>query len=326
LISGRILYRFSDLERWIGLRSVAIIGLDGLSWAVLKRYLPYLPSIRRLLSSSVRGSLLCEPPITPPSWTSIFTGVPPEKHQVLGFTKYVKKGSKLDYRFYTAADVKFPRISEILAFHNLSSVLVNCILSYPPSAWYNKEHVIVYDILSPREFIYPKRFLHYLKYFGYPKLGVKAGGADVLDEWAGVVRRRSEGTVKLVEEIDPDLLISMVSETDAAMHRVPPVASGKFVAGYLKILEAVDELVDFAMKRFALVMLVSDHGLRLFSEAINLQLLFRHQECSSRFYRKSLRHEMVSFATTSSVSKWVGYGALSSMKTYRLFYRFRRLV
>ena len=162
--------------------SVAIIGIDGLSWSVLAKYLPYLPSIRRLLSSSVRGSLLCEPPITPPSWTSIFTGVPPEKHKVLGFTKYVKRGLKLDHSLYTAADVKFPRISEILAFHDLSSVLVNCILSYPPSAWYNKKHVIVYDILSPREFIYPKRFSHYLKYFRYPTLASKAGSADLLGE------------------------------------------------------------------------------------------------------------------------------------------------
>ncbi|MHA1834224.1 MAG: alkaline phosphatase family protein [Candidatus Baldrarchaeia archaeon] len=306
---------------------VAVIGLDGLSWDILLPYVNFLPNLRRLLSSSIVGSLNCRPPLTPPSWTSIFTGVVPEKHGILGFAKYYRKSSKLTYRFYNAADVLVPRISEILAFHGLSSLLINHVLSYPFSAWYCKNHVIIYDVLSPREFVYPRSLRRYLKYFKYPgdKLTLRAGGSEILGRWSELVRLRIEGTVKLVEEINPDMLIEVISETDSAMHKVPPIAARKFVSEYLRILEPIDTLVKYAMRNFDIVVLVSDHGLRLFRKSINLWCLLDDVGSEST-NEMSLKKFFTSLILTSRISGVVGYSLLSLMQTYTLFYKLRNLL
>lgn len=304
---------------------VAIVGLDGLSWDILLPYIEFLPSLRSLLSSSILGSLDCRPPLTPPSWTSIFTGVNPEKHGILGFTKYLKRGLKLTHRFYNAADVTVPRISEILAFRDYSSVLVNHVLSHPLSAWYYKNHIIVYDCLSPREFIYPSAFHKYLRYFKYPSVAqVDVGSSQLLDKWSKLIEFRIEGTIKLVEQVSPDLLIKVISETDSAMHRVPPIATPKFVEEYLRILTPIDSLIHYVMKHFNTVVLVSDHGLRLVNKGINLQLLSKAIEEIEETNMWSLKRLVVSLALSSQLLGLIYYCLMASKKTYNLFDKLTR--
>ena len=70
-------------------RKVLLLGLDGITYSVLKPAFEagHMPRYKELLDRSASGILTSTvPPYTPPGWTSIFTGVNPGKHGIFGFT------------------------------------------------------------------------------------------------------------------------------------------------------------------------------------------------------------------------------------------------
>ena len=70
---------------------VVLIGLDGADWLVIEPLMASgkLPNLERLVRSGSRASLRSAPPLLSPLlWTSIATGVPPDRHGVVDFTVY----------------------------------------------------------------------------------------------------------------------------------------------------------------------------------------------------------------------------------------------
>src|SRR3990172_2947263 len=68
---------------------VMIVGLDSAPISLLMKWGKEgrLPTIGRLIREGASGTLLSTtPPITPPAWTSLLTGVNPGKHGIYGFT------------------------------------------------------------------------------------------------------------------------------------------------------------------------------------------------------------------------------------------------
>jgi predicted AlkP superfamily phosphohydrolase/phosphomutase len=68
---------------------VLLLGIDGITFSVLDPAFEagHMPHYKSLLDRSASGVLTSTvPPYTPPGWTSIFTGVNPGKHGILGFT------------------------------------------------------------------------------------------------------------------------------------------------------------------------------------------------------------------------------------------------
>ncbi len=303
---------------------VAIIGLDGMSWEVLLKYINFLPTIRNIVKDSYTGLLQCIPPLTPPSWTSIITGVRPNKHGIYGFSKYIISGSsEIKSTFYTSLDVKVPRLSEILAIHDYTSLVVNLPISYPVKGWYFKNHVIVYDILSPKKFIFPYSLSNYLNYFNYIS-EIKPGKPDVLNIMADYVEKRITGVEKLMDEFSPDFFFTVISETDSAMHRVPSIASAKFDHTYEKILRHVDELAKIVSKRFDIVIFVSDHGLRLFVKAINMSRVLAPIHLSGA--DASIIKKIISVLGTNVVAGLANYSMVSDRRLYMLSYRIRSFI
>ena len=70
---------------------VLVIGIDGMSWAVLNRLLPTgkLPNLSSFVAEGAHGRMQnlgeTESPII---WTTIATGKLPEQHRIFGFTGY----------------------------------------------------------------------------------------------------------------------------------------------------------------------------------------------------------------------------------------------
>ncbi|MBZ0273391.1 alkaline phosphatase family protein [bacterium] len=67
---------------------VALIGLDGADWDVIDELIAAgrLPTIKRLMDGGVRANLeTIEPILSPIVWTSIVTGVTPERHGITWF-------------------------------------------------------------------------------------------------------------------------------------------------------------------------------------------------------------------------------------------------
>jgi len=302
---------------------VAIIGLDGMSWDVLMHYLEQLPCLRNIISRSFLGLLKCIPPLTPPSWTSILTGVKPQKHGILSFVKYKTCRENVHYRFYTSLDVKAPRLSEILAINGFFSLVINCPISYPLSGWYLERQIIVYDISSPKEFICPSVYERYLKYFKYIHALKARSNIEFLEQTCKLLELRTEGIEMLLEETNPDVLVLIVSETDTIMHRVPVIPAGKYVKSFLKILEVIDELLKIVAKKFDVIILVSDHGLRLFLKGLNISKVISDVESIKPVH---LRKVLLSLLSTNMVTGLIHYALLTNIWTYKLAYKFRSFI
>ena len=72
------------------LTRLAIVGIDGATYEIIRPMIAAgeLPHIARILSEGVSGDLESEkPPMTPPAWTSMFTGLNPGKHGVFHFIR-----------------------------------------------------------------------------------------------------------------------------------------------------------------------------------------------------------------------------------------------
>jgi tetratricopeptide (TPR) repeat protein/predicted AlkP superfamily pyrophosphatase or phosphodiesterase len=68
---------------------VVVIGMDGLEWAILRPLLDRgeLPNFARFVNEGASGPLRSEAPLLSPIiWTTIATGLPPDRHDVLDFT------------------------------------------------------------------------------------------------------------------------------------------------------------------------------------------------------------------------------------------------
>lgn len=69
---------------------LAIIGIDGATYEIIRPMVAAgeLPHIARLLREGASGDLESEkPPMTPPAWTSMFTGLNPGRHGVFHFIR-----------------------------------------------------------------------------------------------------------------------------------------------------------------------------------------------------------------------------------------------
>ena len=71
-----------------------VLGLDCASWRLLNFFSCNLSNINFIKEKGLYGTLDTGiPPSTPPSWTTLSTGVNPGKHGIYGFTK-IKKDLK----------------------------------------------------------------------------------------------------------------------------------------------------------------------------------------------------------------------------------------
>ena len=69
-------------------RPVAIIGMDGIEWRVVRRMIEEgeLPNFKKIIENGVYAEMgTLEPMLSPPIWTTIATGVTPETHGITWF-------------------------------------------------------------------------------------------------------------------------------------------------------------------------------------------------------------------------------------------------
>ena len=151
------------------MKRAALIGLDGMSWGILKKLFRWgvMPNLEELTEKSMRGTLRSTiPPESAPAWTSIATGVNPGKHGVFGFTRPTKDFS--DAEILSSRNVKYLRIHEIVASQNLKSICVNQLLTYPIKKI--EGAYVITDWLSP-EIKWSTEIEEYAKDYRGPTLG-----------------------------------------------------------------------------------------------------------------------------------------------------------
>ena len=85
---GIVYSNSSGLSSHKHMTKLAIIGIDGATYDIIHPMIAAgeLPNIAKILRDGVSGALESEkPPMTPPAWTSMFTGLNPGKHGVFHF-------------------------------------------------------------------------------------------------------------------------------------------------------------------------------------------------------------------------------------------------
>src|ERR1700694_694547 len=134
-----------------------IFGVDGLAFRVLHPMMQagYLPNFQTLAREGVEAVLESKyPPLTPPAWISLVTGLKPAKHGVYDFWEYDEQG---DGRLVTHRRGG-KAIWNLLSDYGKRVIVVNVPLTYPPE---QVNGIFVSGIQGASErgsFTYPNEF------------------------------------------------------------------------------------------------------------------------------------------------------------------------
>jgi len=253
------------------MQRVAVLGLDGVDFQtfnlILRRY--NTPNLQYLFSKSlIKGSIKCLPPITPPSWTSIFTGVPPEVHGIPDFL--VVDSAHWRARAVTIRDIRYPRIWDIAkTSRNSLIVLVGVPLSYPPlirrrdllivgdwtSLYSNTLRIpsIVKVNLKPIKYksVVSQEYETFLKY-----------SEEELENYLDIME-------KIIHTHYVNLLITVIPHLDWILHKWPySLING--VPDLKQIIETIDRISEVLLEEFDNIFLCSDHGVKPFRYVLNI--------------------------------------------------------
>jgi len=262
-------------------KKVAVIGLDGMAWHILNKLFEYdaMPYLRVAIDNSLRGVLKSTiPPLTPPAWTSIATGVNPGKHGIFDF---LSVSSDYDVSLASSRDVHYPRIHEMIALKGLKAVCINQPLTYPIIRMENI--FVVSDWISPKLYYYPRSLSKYVKsyklstpvetFIKNPRLAV--------NESLG----RINAVNQLIKELDWNLFWVIYTEPDHIFHG----CYDKIMQGdnhLLKIFEEIDKTIKIASKRADMTLIVSDHGFSEYKYLINVNSILYNLGFAAKTWKR----------------------------------------
>jgi len=251
---------------------VVIFGLDGASFRVIDPLLRKgeLPGFSNAIDRGVRSVLLSTvPDVTPPSWTSMTTGVNPGKHGVYDFLKVQEDGTT---RIVTSVDRMSPSVWDILSHNKMRVIVVNVPVTYPPQP---VNGIMISDMLTPEgatDIVYPAFLSRTLEKRGY-EVGIRWAGGGVstkvgVEEMKLHLRERMQAFTWLLEHFEWDFAMVVVNETDFVQHLFPG-DTAKISSVYREADEAVGNLMR-RLDEETTLFLVSDHGFNIARRALRI--------------------------------------------------------
>jgi predicted AlkP superfamily phosphohydrolase/phosphomutase len=300
---------------------VLVIGMDGATFDLI---LPWvadnrLPNLASLIQKGTRSFLRSTiPPMTPPAWTSFFTGKNPGKHGVFDFIE-LKPGS-YDFRFTNGASVQAKSLWSLLSEAHKKVGIVNVPMTYPPE---KVNGYLISGLDAPDEksqFTYPAELYKILKEAVGPyqidirHLGNMRGDKErdlTLQAFHEIEERRGAAARFLMEKYPADLTVVVFNATDQVQHhfwhymdpRHPqhdPAGAKKYGQAIFEIYRQVDEEIGKLLQNLSeetIVMIVSDHGAGATS---NLELYLNH-------YLQEIG--LLRFESRSFTKNWLHHGA-----------------
>ncbi|RLE59562.1 MAG: hypothetical protein DRJ35_05480 [Thermoprotei archaeon] len=250
---------------------VAVIGLDALSWSYFNKLFNsgIMPYTKSLIRKAYKFVLDAFPPATPPSWSSIMTGVNPGKHGIHAFV-YVDKKT-LEQRLYTAYHLKHPRIHEMLSMLNIPSVMLNPVPSYPVIPIRTLK-VISHLFFTPKTLHYPdsmKKFARRL-----PQITLEEVKTLSRDELLNRLTEIVESYLDIVEETADSFAWKLywlnLDIPDKLLHKCDFSIFEKIIPSENKIFNLIDKMVMKLNQATDVMIIVSDHGFSKYRTAIRL--------------------------------------------------------
>ncbi len=254
---------------------IAVIGLDGCSPKYLEKILShgFAPTIKQIVSKHGYFKLYAFPPCTPPSWSSIMSGVNPGKHGIYGFQHYDKATGRT--YLTSALHLEHPRVHEMLGINGLKSIVINPIPSYPLIPVKNTL-IISHMFFTPRLVWYPRHIGKYAKllsehsYRSSTREEYLENVANTLDNYLALVE-------SLIDRFDWSLFWLNLHYPDAILHKFDE--KWVFEKQYYfedKIFGKIDRIVKIMLRESDYLVIVSDHGFSHYHTIININsFLFR---------------------------------------------------
>jgi predicted AlkP superfamily phosphohydrolase/phosphomutase len=208
-----------------------VIGVDSVTFRLLKPLVDAgeLPTFSRLMKEGARGVLLSTiPSVTPPGWTSSYTGVNPAKHNVFDFrdhTRYL--GGEMVYEMAspTSSSIRADPFWRILNRTGLSVGLINAPMAYPVE---EIDGFMIAGFPSPTEgegLIHPPDLEEELRrvepdymFYGNPEYLDKNRPDRYLEGIHGIAAGRARVALHLMGSRPTDVLAMIFTEVDRVQH------------------------------------------------------------------------------------------------------------
>jgi predicted AlkP superfamily phosphohydrolase/phosphomutase len=253
---------------------VLLIGWDGAEPALVEPWLAQgkLPALAGLVARGTLGRVRSTvPPVTPPAWTSLMTGVDPGRHGIYSFTR----PSLTDYteELVSATERQAPSIWHYLSATGRRVGIFNLSLTYPPEP-VNGFLFAGFDapVFSPR-LAYPPEA------FAAATAGLSGYVHEGLDRYRGEValvallrqmRQQRDLLSNLIRAYPVEVLAANFNTPDHIHHHAWPLgwtaeqlaaSSGSEVEQAYRALDGVlGELLAAYTDESTQIVLVSDHG------------------------------------------------------------------
>lgn len=258
------------------MKKAAVLGLDGLSWNYLNKLIGHgvLTYTKHLISNknTYIFDLECFPPSTPPSWTSIMTGVNPGKHGIFAFD-FIDYAT-LEHRLFNAMHLEHPRIHEMLSILKIPSIVINPIPGYPliPA---KLSKIISYTIIVPKTQYYPRNEI-------MKKYAEKINSAlELKHREADKCKRTLLASINLIETIfeivedivnlyEWNLLWINLQIPDVILHKCDFQIFTRVLNIEHKLFKLIDDLVKMLNELSDIFIIVSDHGFSMYNRLVRI--------------------------------------------------------
>lgn len=256
-----------------------VVGLDAATWSIAEPLMcsGAMDTLASLVADGFRAPLLStDPPITPPAWTTLITGMDPARHGVLSFCRPDRSTGLVVST--SGADRRVRTMFDYLADGGVSCGAVNIPWTYPADAG---EGFAVSGFDAPtldERAVRPAGSLNVLRRAA-PEYSLQAYHGGPVEPALEQIRQKTEAIVALHRWRPVVVLFAVLMETDTVAHVSWP-DGGDVPVGHplARVYRAVDEALARLIDELGpdAVAVVSDHGMGPCHSLVNLSRpLFR---------------------------------------------------
>ncbi|MFY3741455.1 MAG: putative AlkP superfamily phosphohydrolase/phosphomutase [Candidatus Nitrosomirales archaeon] len=249
-------------------KRIILFGIDGGTWTLIDKYVKdgHMPNMGYLLNHGVKGTLISTfPRQTLTAWSSIFTGVNPGKHGLVGFPGHTEQNGKLSSITFRSKEVK--SLWQILSEKGLRSIIINDPVSYVPEK-INGIMVTGLLTLSESNYVYPPELSKEIE---------KLVGNYMFElplDFYTVMKTDKKKAYSMIEEFDEkittvalnfarnyewNILAPIFTSTDRLQHFFW-YDEEYMVALYRSLDNRLKNFIDIASAEDARMIVLSDHG------------------------------------------------------------------
>lgn len=249
-------------------RRVAVLGLDGVPYSLLKRLFE-AGVMPRLAEKAAHGAFLrmetTLPPVSSVAWTSFMTGQDPGSHGIFGFTD-LQKGS-IRLRLPSFDDIRCPTLWQSLP--GITSLVVNLPFTYPARPL---NGTLISGFVAPlfERAVYPESLIPWLKSRNY-RIDVDAvkGRSDreaLITDLFETLSLHTGVMSELTKSRPWDLFIGVITGTDRLHHFFFDAAydaGHPYHSAFIQYYSRVDSFLGAFSQQLGAdtrLIVLSDHG------------------------------------------------------------------